>query len=125
MLLAYGRYGDEAEYLRRADELFRSSGLVACRVHTGPDTIRRVERGGLAAAVVCGDRGQIDGLSLLRIIRSIDEELPCWLVIRDATRQTLEAALALRVTSVLTHPVEVGELILALRRVLFGTVADN
>ena len=84
-----------------------------CRAHTGPDTILRVEQGGLGAAVICADHARIDGLSVLRIIRSIDMELPCWLVTKDTTRQTLQTALSLRVTSVVTHPDRVSALTLA------------
>ncbi len=57
-------------------------------------------------------------LSLLRVIRSIDDELPCWLVTPDPCRRTLQAASSLRVTGVMGYPIEVQELTLALRKLL-------
>jgi CheY-like chemotaxis protein len=125
LLLSYGRHQDVARWMCGVDELLKPSGVVVCRTHTGPDTIQRVEQGGLAAAVVCADHAQIDGLSLLRIIRSIDVELPCWLVTKTATRPTLQAALSLRVISVITHPDKVDTLTLALRKVLVNRAEGN
>ena len=78
----------------------------------------RVERGGWGGAVVIAGGRQSEGLSVLRAIRSIDRDLPCWLVTDDARRATLEAALALRVMSVFTHPVRVQDLTLALTKLL-------
>lgn len=98
--------------------MLEPSGVRVYRAHTGPDTIRRIEQGGLGAAVVCADDAPIDALPVLRIIRSIDLELPCWLVTKDTTRQTFQTALSLSVTSVITHPDRVGELARALQRVL-------
>jgi len=93
---------------------FRPSGYVALGTFCDPDAIRRVERGGLAAAVLFTEGTALEGFSLLRIIRSISADLPCWLVATDPTPHTLQAALALRVHSVMRHPVEAG--------VLSGTV---
>ena len=96
-----------------------------CRAHSGPDTIRRVEEGGLTAAILVEDQRQIDGLSLLRIIRSFDLTLPCWLVTENATRRTLEVALALRAISVLTHPVDLTELTRELERLSSDPARGN
>ena len=112
-------------WLGKVEAGLRPSGFVVCQTHSGPDTIRRVERGGLSGAVLIADGIQIDGLSILRVIRSIDAELPCWLVTREATRQLLEAALSLHVTSVMTQPVEVDRLTLALKRVLINPARRN
>lgn len=116
VLLAYGEQGDGPTWLRDADAAFGPSGFVLCQSRTGPETIRRIEEGGLAAAVVVEDQRAIDGLSLLRIIRSIDDALPCWLLTHDTRRQTLETALSLRVMSVFSHAIEASELADALRR---------
>jgi len=89
-----------------------------CRMPTGPDVVKRVELGGLSAALLVTEQAVAEGLSLLRIIRSIDRHLPCWFITPIASRQILEAALALRVTSVMTYPVEVNELTLGLRKAL-------
>ncbi len=125
VLLASGRDGEFALSVTGLDDALTPSGFAVCRTRTRVETVSRVERGGLAAAVVWGDPMPADGLTVVRIIRSIDRRLPCWLVTRQATRQMLEEALALHVTSVMTHPVEVGELTLALRRVVIDSGMDN
>lgn len=97
-----------------------------CRLPTGPDVVRRVERGGLSAALLVTDHAVGECLSLLRIIRSIDRRLPCWFITPIASRQILEEALALSVISVMTHPVEVTELTLGLRKaLLFPPLGDG
>lgn len=101
-----------------------ATGFRWCRLPTGPDVVTRVERGGLAAALFVDDRTAGEGLSLLRIIRSIDRDLPCWFITPMASRQILEAALSLRVISVMTYPVEVTEITLGLRKV-FGVPGAN
>ena len=100
------------------DDAFRPAGLAVYRAHSGPETIRWIERGGIAGAVLVADRQRINGLSLLHIIRSIDAELPCWLVTHAPTRPTLEAALALRATCVMNNLPPARELALAVRRLL-------
>ena len=125
VLVSHGLRAEGRRWLREVDDLFRPSGFVVCRAHSGPETIRRVEEGGLAGAVLIEDRPLIDGLSLLRIIRSIDLRLPCWLVTEHATRRTLEAALSLRVVSVMTPPVDVGEFTRAMRTHLSDPAQGN
>ena len=125
VLFSHSLLRSRPRWLGEVEDGLRPSGFVVCRTHSGPDTIRRVEQGGLGAAVLIADGAQIDGLSILRIIRSIDAELPCWLVTTDTTRQLLEAALSLHVTSVMTQPVEVNRLTLALKRVLINPARRN
>jgi CheY-like chemotaxis protein len=120
ILFAFGEQGLGPRWLGDVGAAFEPTGLVVCPARTGPDTIRCVEEGGLSAAVVVEDQRSIDGLSLLRIIRSIDNALPCWLLTQDVRRTTLEAALALRVTSVLTSTIEPGQLAATLFRRLAG-----
>ena len=116
ILLAFGEQGIGPRWLGGIDAAFEPNGLIVCPTHSGPETIRRVEEGGLSAAVVVEDQRTIDGLSLLRIIRSIDRVLPCWLLTEDTRRTTLETALALQVTSILTSSIGPGELAEALWR---------
>ena len=125
VLVARGRGGDVSQWFDEVEARFQPVGLTVVRVHTSPEAVRRVEEGGLAGAVLVTDQRRIDGLSLLRIIRSIDERLPCWLVTSDTTRHTLQTALALRATSVIHDTAGVVELSLALRNVLDLTIRDN
>ncbi|MFQ5414685.1 MAG: hypothetical protein ACE5E6_09535 [Phycisphaerae bacterium] len=96
----------------------RAFDLVVTPARSSRETIERVESGGLAGAVLVGDPVEIDGLSLLRVVRSIDAELPCWLVAAYAGRHTIQTALALRATGVLAQPVDVSALSMALLSVL-------
>jgi len=126
LLLAHGRRAAGTEWrtpewltpdwLTEAGAVLRPSGWLVHRTHTGAETIARVEEGGLSAAVLIADQAQIDGMSLLRIIRSIDGRLPCWLVVASPTRQVLEQALTLRAMSVISRPAEMDELVVALQK---------
>ncbi len=116
ILLAHGEDSGGATWVRQAEVAFGPSGFDLCQARTGPETIRRVEEGGLAAAVVVENHRDIDGLSLLRIIRSVDNILPCWLLTHDTRRQTFEVALSLRVISVFSLAIGAHELADAIRK---------
>ncbi|MBU0718508.1 MAG: hypothetical protein KJ749_09695 [Planctomycetes bacterium] len=105
-------------WLDQIDHELRSTGLACGQAPSGPETILQVERGGLAAAVVVEDGQWFGGLTLLRIIRSVDLKLPCWLIARDATRRTLETAFSLGVSSVMATPLDVAILARSLKRTL-------
>jgi len=118
VLLAYSRRDFGPPWIGEAGTALGSGEWRVHRTHTGRETIARVEQGGLAAAVLVADQCDIDGMSLVQIIRSIDEQLPCWLVTESPTRQVLQQALTLRVTSVISHPTEFDGLVIALQRLL-------
>jgi len=99
----------------------RLAGLSVYRAYPGLDCIERLQRGGVAAAVLWAEADPGDGLGMLRMIRSVDLNLPCWLVLEDATPGTLRAAFALRARSVMTQPVDVGALSFSLTRTLAVT----
>ncbi len=120
LLLAHSRRAAGADWLVEAGAAIKPEGWVLHRTHTGAETIARVEEGGLSAAVLIADQSQIDGMSLLRIIRSIDLHLPCWLVAESPTRQMLEQALTLRATSVISQPAEMDGLVITLERLLLN-----
>jgi hypothetical protein len=96
----------------------RPAGFTLKRVYSDTETIEHIEQGHLAGAIVVGDERQGDTVSLLRIIRSIDDRLPCWWVTPTTDRRTLQIALSLRVSSVFTHPVDVDGLTGRLLKVL-------
>lgn len=118
VLFAHGQPGDHSHWLIELHEMLKPRGLELYPTSNSAETIRRVERGGLAAAVLIADERQIHGLSLLSIIRSIDDDLPCCLVTADIDRPSLQTALTLRATSVMTMPIECGELSMALQQLL-------
>ncbi len=100
------------------DEAFRPCGLTLFRADPRAAALNTVEKGGLAGAILIDDRPRVDGLTLLRLIRSIDMILPCWLVTAKATRRTLEAALNLSVCGVMETPTDVIEFTRTLVRYL-------
>lgn len=120
LLLAHSRRDFGPPWISQAGVTLTPQGWRVHRTHNRSDTIARVEEGGLAAAVLIADQCDIDGLSLVQIIRSIDEQLPCWLVTESPTRQTLQQALTLRVTSVISRPAELDGLVVALQRLLMN-----
>ena len=85
------------------------------RVYTGLEAVGLAERGGLDAAILAGDVPPWDGLSMLRVIRSFDTDLPC-VVVADPSKRTLQQTLALGAYSVIPQPVDVT----ALSRVMAG-----
>ena len=106
-----------------ADRL-KPAGFGVVRAFGDHDAISRVEEGGLAAAVLT-DQHQGTALSLVRIIRSINDRLPCYMVTDSASPQVLQAAFSLRVTSVHTQPIDGSALALSLIRALVGPDADT
>ena len=94
------------------------AGLALESVPSGPETISRIERGNVAAALLVHALPQPDSLSLLRIIRGLDAGLPCWLVAREVTHATLQVAFALKAAAVLADPVDSELLALAMLKVL-------
>lgn len=125
VLVSHGRPVCGPRWLRDLGDELRPVGVVLTHTHSGPDTICRIEHGGLSGAILVGDQRGIDGLSILRIIRSIDVDLPCWLVAERTTPRTLQTALSLGARSVITYPVEVRELTLALSKVLMDPNPEN
>ena len=118
VLLSHTQDGTGSSWVGGLDEAFRPCGLTLFRAHTRADALATVEKGGLAAAILIDDRPRVDGLTLLRLIRSIDMILPCWLVTAKATRRTLEAALDLSVCGVMETPTNVMEFTRTLTRYL-------
>lgn len=118
VLLSHMQYGTGASWVGGLDEAFRPCGLTLFRATTRAAALNTVEKGGLAAAILIDDRPRVDGLTLLRLIRSIDMILPCWLVTAKATRRTLEAALNLSVCGVMETPTDVIEFTRTLVRYL-------
>lgn len=115
MLAQPGSSWDQ-QWLADVDAAFAPVGLVACRVYGRDQAAQCVQQGGLAAAVFWTERQWSDGLTLIRIVRSISRDLPCWLVGDDASRWALQEAFALRVTSVLARRVGPDELTSMLQR---------
>lgn len=138
VLVWHRRFVAEPDWVEDLGRAINDDGLVLSRTHSARDTIGRVERGGLAGAIVAGgyagsasagidgpemegagfDCAGMDSLDVMRSIRAIDADLPCWLVARRLSRPVMQTALQLRVVSVFTYPVEVSSFCLALQRVL-------
>ena len=95
---------------------FEHYSIGVRQVYTGPDTISLIEAGQVDAAVLSIDMPKLDGLGILRTIRSIDDRLPCVMVTADASSRTLRRALDLGAYSVVTRPVDLQ----AITRVMTG-----
>lgn len=81
------------------------SGVSVRHAFTTADVFRVVETRTVHLALV-SDAPRVDGLSALRMIRSIDALLPCVLVANEPDRRWLERALALRAESVFSPPID-------------------
>lgn len=117
--------GAESRWVDDLGRAIRDDGVVLSLTDSESDTIGRVEDGGLAGAIVVVNQGGMDGLAIMRAIRAIDVDLPCWLVARTVSRSILQTALRLRVASVFTFPVEVNNFCLALQRTFVGSGIQN
>jgi CheY-like chemotaxis protein len=118
ILVAHAVSGDAPRWCDEFESGFRPAVVSICRVHTRLDAVQRVELGGLAAAILLADDHEIDGLSVLRTIRSIDAVLPCWLLMKNVTRHALQAALTLKATSVIEFPSAAAHVTSAVRKAL-------
>ncbi|MGB9624168.1 MAG: hypothetical protein ACPMAQ_04840 [Phycisphaerae bacterium] len=81
------------------------SGVLVQHAYTAADVVRAVETETVHLALL-SDAPRIDGLSVLRMIRTIDGSLPCVLVAAGPDRRWLEQALALRADSVFSPPID-------------------
>ena len=86
------------------------------RAFTGTEAIGLVERGGVDAAIISTELPRMAGMTVLQIIRSLDNRLPCVVITADASKRTLQQALDLGAYSLLTLPVDLA----ALTRVVTG-----
>lgn len=118
VLLAHERCAITPSWIDEMETALEPVGMFVRQAHSHQEAVQCVERGGLAAAVLIAGGRRIDGLSILRIIRSIDSDLPCWLVAERTDRSMLQEALSLRVTSVIAQPAKVVDITRALRRVI-------
>jgi hypothetical protein len=128
LLLAQAHSGDGLAWGLDIETALHPAGVLVYRETSCGDAVRRVEEGGLSAAVVIEQQpvaGSPDVFALLRIIRSLDAVLPCWLVTRMTTRRALERALDLRVQSIIQYSSGVDELLAGLRKVLQDPTLEN
>lgn len=128
LLLAPAETTAEATWGHEIETFLTPTGVVVYRARSCDDAVRRIEEGGLSAAVLMQHQPAPDGVdvfSLLRIIRSIDAVLPCWLVTRVMTRRSLERALDLRVQSMIQYPAGVEDLLAGLRKVFSDPSSEN
>jgi CheY-like chemotaxis protein len=99
-------------------------GVAVRQADTGRQAIRIVEEGGISLVILDAETPQLDGLSALRIIRSIDRALPCLLVAENPSGYVIRQALALQAYSVVAEPVDEGLLMDVVTRI-FRTVYDQ
>ncbi|MEK6676783.1 MAG: hypothetical protein AABZ47_14160 [Planctomycetota bacterium] len=125
ILVAAHREWTESYWLADLDSCLQPTGFSLRRCDLGADTVERVAGGGVAGAVVITEHRWADTLSMLRVIRSINLELPCWLIADEPTGPVLQTALALRVNGVMCPPVTPVSLSLTLTRVLVGQVGTG
>jgi len=81
-------------------------GVGVFRVRSGEEALRIVRREQIKLAVLDARIQQMDGLGLLRRIRSINSVLPCLLVADEIDARYLKTALELRAYSVIATPVD-------------------
>ncbi len=116
VLISHADCPDRSGWITGITDYLAPHSVGVRRVFTGREAIDFVERGGIDVAVLSTELPAMDGLNVLRIIRSIDDRLPCVMVTGDASKRTLQRALELQAYSVLTQPVD----LLALTRVMAG-----
>ncbi len=93
------------------------NGIAVHRASSGRQAIEIVERGQAQLAVVGMDLPRMDGLSVLRIIRSIDRQLPCVVVAGQPSGRVFQQALELEAYSVIAEPVDAGLLVELVARI--------
>jgi DNA-binding NtrC family response regulator len=116
VVLIGGLPGDDPYSLGLAARLRRSGVLV--RRATGRAEVLRAVEAREASTAVLWDTPEVDGLSLLRMIRTIDGGLPSVLVTAAPDRRWLERALALRAETVFSPPVDLERMGCVITRLL-------
>ena len=116
LLISQADRAGEGEWISGLTEYLEPYPIEVRRAYTGQETIGLVEGGRIDAAILATELPRMDGLSVLRIIRSLNAELPCVMLTADASRRILQRALELGAYSVVTLPVDLA----SLRRVMAG-----
>ena len=116
LLISQADRAGEGEWISGLTEYLEPYPIEVRRAYTGQETIGLVEGGRIDAAILATELPRMDGLSVLRIIRSLNAELPCVMLTADASRRILQRALELGAYSVVTLPVDLA----SLRRVMVG-----
>jgi len=116
LLISHADRAVGGEWITGLTDYFQPYPIEVRRAFTGREAIGLVEHGGIDAAILSVELPQMDGLNVLRIIRSIDAELPCVMLTAEASKRILQRSLELGAYSVVTLPVDLA----ALKRVLAG-----
>lgn len=96
----------DADWCRHVGRVVEPEGVEPVISDSPEGTYDQVESGGLSAVILGGHWQRPDTLTVLRVIRSIDGELPAVLLTAHATRRVMEDALSLAAFSVLESPVD-------------------
>jgi DNA-binding NtrC family response regulator len=83
-----------------------AAGFAPVVAASGEQALGLVGRGAVDAAILGVRLERSDGLTVLRLIRTIDAGLPCVLVSRQTGRRLLQDALSLAAFSVVRSPVD-------------------
>ena len=104
--------GEAEDWMPALGRIVGPRWLHARRVRNGRELLEVVRTGEADAAVLDdGSDWDVDILSLLRMIRQLDQELPVVIVTDHTDRQWLEDALRLAAYSVVVKPLELEELL--------------
>ena len=101
------------------EKLVRPEWLQTLVVHDGQQLMDVVRSGQADAAVLDEDADfDLDVLSVLRMIRRMNEMLPVVVITRHTDRRWLENALRLTVFSVVAKPLELEQLLRQIHRMM-------
>jgi len=104
----------EGDWIAGLTRYLEEHEVAVQRAYTGRQAVELVDGGRVDAVVLSGDRPPMEGLSVLRIIRTIRADLPCVMVLTEVSTRSLQQALELGAYSVVRQPVDV----LRLQRVM-------
>jgi two-component system C4-dicarboxylate transport response regulator DctD len=89
-------------------QIFETKSVELLMVNRADEALNVLQHRRIHTAIVDMDSRTLNGLSMIKIIRSSFPTLPCILLAGEAEEKLLSAALELDVFSVMNKPVDIG-----------------
>ncbi len=106
-------------------QIFQPRGINALVAESSGDMVNLVDKNKIHLAILDTSLDDLSGLRTLELIRNHDNLLPCLLLANTIDKRLLAGALKLKVFSVLTKPVNLGQLANQINRIFQKYYSSN
>lgn len=108
----------DAACVAPAAALLAPHGVNVVQVRTGREALSRIESGQIHLAVLDQNMPQLSGLQVVKLTRGVQAAPPAILLANECSPHVMHEALAMRVFSVLSKPVDLNLLLNTIARVV-------